>query len=717
MKNFNLIFLFVLGFIGFITHAEWFNLQSILSAGDWSYLTNETFINVIGLPTWFSATGLGIPNVQLYFNVFQLPWSFLINVGFNYDFVSKLNLFIPIAILGFISPYLLSKKLINNSFIAFVSALFYGSTSYFLVSQTSHIPITFAYGIAPLVILFFMITLEKNRVFYWLLFSVVYSVAIAYELRIGLIITFVLFLYFLSHYIKEWKKFIKNVLISVASVFLLSSFWIIPSLFGNIDSTVGELTGRGLFGSQLVNIARAFSLSHWAWTGEIPNGDFDPQPILQYLWIVPFLIFFPFSVKKQFDKKMFFFLALALIGLLLTKQAAPPFSGLYSFLYDFLPGFNLFRESSKFYLLISIGYLGLISYSLKFFSENLKNKGMLFVVFCSLIIVSFLNLKPMFTKEIGGVLIDRKVPEEYLIINKNLRDDKNFYRTLSVPAPSQWIFFSPEKPRLSMVNLSGKIWKEFVNEKKTNPASSSGQLMSTVWQNPDFENLLNVSSIRYIFIIPTYKDENYYRYYGENRNFYIDELNSLPFLKTVDIGQNDTVVYENTGYKPRIYATSMPETIIDNIPYKTVDYRQINPTHYEISLKNASDVYYLNFTDVYNKNWFVYVGNFAWWKIFPGFKTGDLRLQNLNEENHFRNDAGLNSFRINFDEICKNAECNINDNNTYDINLTLFYKPQAYLYLGYIISLLTLLFILSYLGYKGFRYIESKQTSNKKQKS
>ncbi len=50
-----------------------------------------------------------------------------------------------------------------------------------------------------------------------------------------------------------------------------------------------------------------------------------------------------------------FFALVALVGMLLGKQVSEPFPTLYNWLYETLPGFNAFREASKFYPTIPQG--------------------------------------------------------------------------------------------------------------------------------------------------------------------------------------------------------------------------------------------------------------------------------------------------------------------------------------------------------------------------
>ncbi|NCU42685.1 MAG: hypothetical protein EOM19_08355 [Candidatus Moranbacteria bacterium] len=59
-------------------------------------------------------------------------------------------------------------------------------------------------------------------------------------------------------------------------------------------------------------------------------------------------------MKKR--EYILFFALVALVGMLLGKQVSEPFPTLYNWLYETFPGFNAFREASKFYVLIALGY-------------------------------------------------------------------------------------------------------------------------------------------------------------------------------------------------------------------------------------------------------------------------------------------------------------------------------------------------------------------------
>src|SRR5207247_1280407 len=65
------------------------------------------------------------------------------------------------------------------------------------------------------------------------------------------------------------------------------------------------------------------------------------------------------------------FAFIGLVGAFLAKGANEPFGILYLWLFDHFPGFIMFRDPSKFYLLVAIAYSILITFSLEQLWERL----------------------------------------------------------------------------------------------------------------------------------------------------------------------------------------------------------------------------------------------------------------------------------------------------------------------------------------------------------
>ncbi len=360
-------YLVLLVVIAAISHLNWFNLQNIITYGDWWYWPSNVVkeMNHSAGP-WLNYSDFGNPNIQIPFNVFQIVWSFVTKMGFSYDVATKFTFFIPIAIFSFVSPFLLIKKLTNNREVSFTAAIFYGSTTYGMFIQP---PIQFIYAFAPLFLYFLNLVLDTNSLSGWLLLAIIYSVCIGYEIRIASILLLISFIYFLFLRKKQIREYLIGIISAVAVTLLLNLYWILPTLISKATAQIAAVADRGLFGNWLFDISHAITLFNSSWTGSFPNDNFIKQPIIWYFWFFPIVsLFFFFFTQKKIGKKYrlasILFLLLTIVGIFLTKQSDRPFPVVYQWLYVHVFFFSLFREASKFYLVTAVGYLGLIALSL-----------------------------------------------------------------------------------------------------------------------------------------------------------------------------------------------------------------------------------------------------------------------------------------------------------------------------------------------------------------
>ena len=117
----NIAVIFLL-FLSIITHWQWFDINTILTFADWHYWHDETAKQLwYGWGTWLHNRDMGSSNIQLYFYLFQSVWSLLANLGLSYEIATKITFFIPISVLGFLSPFVLFKRIIKDNFIALVT--------------------------------------------------------------------------------------------------------------------------------------------------------------------------------------------------------------------------------------------------------------------------------------------------------------------------------------------------------------------------------------------------------------------------------------------------------------------------------------------------------------------------------------------------------------------------------------------------------------------
>jgi len=469
--------------------------------------------------------------------------------------------------------------------------------------------------------------------------------------------------------------------------------------FGGISESISEVTDRSIFGNFLFDIGHAFALHDSTWTGGLPNYQFVKQPIIWFLLLIPILSFsvFLFNKDKKRKKEIIFFGFIALLGIFLTKQGDKPWPTVYEWLYNNFPGFNLFREASKLYLLTAIGYAGLLGYGLLILKEH-KDKIINKYVFTSIIIVittiAIWNVKPFITGTIGTMFVPRHIPSDYLLLNDFLLHQPGYFRTFWTPTDSKWGIFTNQKVKISNVNVIGNEWKNYIPSNLSDQDRSINNQITEIFKNKSANKLFDISSIKYV-IVPLQDKENddIYANYGDNRQFYIDELDKVEWLKRIDIGTKDLVIYENDNYYPHLYITNKKETIYNNIDFYAVESKQVNPTQYQIKLINIKEPVYLNFSEKYHPDWKLRIGEFNW---FNGLIKKDYFLP---DSSNFENEAKLNSFYIDPEYIKNNypGQYIENSDGSIDIELVVYFKSQSYFYLGLIISSLTLLGCLGYL--------------------
>ena len=112
-------------------------------------------------------------------------------------------------------------------------------------------------------------------------------------------------------------------------------------------------------------------------------------------------------------------------------------------------------------------------------------------------------------------------------------------------------------------------------------------------------------------------------------------------------------------------------------------------------LTNVTSSVFVNFSESFDPNWKVRVGSFAWYNAFGANYF-------LPDAFHSESDATLNSFLIDPRYIRQNLPASaykVNPDGSLDVNLTLYFKPQSYFYVGLIVSGTTLLACLGYLGW------------------
>ncbi|HWQ59729.1 MAG TPA: hypothetical protein VN420_01115, partial [Candidatus Fimivivens sp.] len=128
-----------------------------------------------------------------------------------------------------------------------------------------------------------------------------------------------------------------------------------------------------------------------------------------------------------------------------------------------------------------------------------------------------------------------------------------------------------------------------------------------------------------------------------------------------------------------------------------------NPTNTEISITKASHPFYLNMREGYNSNWKLELNNNTNHGVFRSW-IPFVSPDEISAKYHYRYDGYLNGWYVDPVDICGTngnlkEGCKINEDGTYNIEMTVEFFPQRWFYLGLLISGTTLAGCLGYLGY------------------
>lgn len=668
--------------ISVITHHVWITNLSPLVYGDTIYFNPESLNDYYQpLSLWVNSY---ITTGSLYISASYYPMFFLTGLlgtlGFHYGIIERLVYMWPLIILLPLGPYYLVRYLLKSEPAAFIGSLVYSYNTYTLIRNSDQLPITMSITLAPIILYFFIKALNENKLYLSIIAGFILLISGFFDFRIAYVISAIVTLYFLYHAVFfgqiGWPRLRQSTLLITPILILVlgNMYWIISVYLSN-SLTRNALFDRGLFGNDYFNVLYAITLHHPFWTGATP-AVFENKVVPLHFFLIPLLTFWGFMTTRN-NKHVVFFGLLSVIGIFLSKQAGEPFTGAYEWLFTTIPGFNAFREASKFYFIIALGYSVLIAalsmrlLKFRFFGQiAVAGIGGLFLI----------NSIALLTGTFGTLFVKRSMPDDYVKINKFINDQPEYFRTLWIPTGSRWGTFSQKHPMLSFDVMIQTPWKEIGRYTMTE-YHAPGKLMLDTFKHPDFDLLLDMTSIRYI-IVPLQdhaNDDDFIQNYQIPTETYVKVLSTIPYIKRVNIGTKNAAIFENRDARPRMYLTDTHHGSHES-EYRSVSLVKSNSTHYEIAIPRLTKSAYLQFTDTYDPAW----------RTTP-------------ELSHTKNSAGFNSFYIDSTKI------------KTPTNITLRFSRQSPVNLGTGISILSVCFFIVLFYYDVRKYhVGQKSKKNRR---
>ncbi|MEI7652769.1 MAG: hypothetical protein WCJ70_00620 [bacterium] len=493
--------------IAIASHWRWFyEPYTILTYGDWWYYNQEQMSEFFSWPKILTNDNFGGINIGISTYHILLAYGIL-NKFLPYSLIERIIFFWPSIIVCALGSYYMGWKLTRNHVAAFIQSIVYTYNVYFLLIRTGHLTMAVSYAIAPFIFGLLISLLKSPKIKYSLWLSLAYFIAGTYEIRALYLTTLVVIVLTLTAFVKSYKspKYIAMctalLLLSACIVFLFNFYWISALTSANYIGANNSLFQRTLFGSQYMSMYRSLTLFHPFWSAG-PPVPFIIQMTPVYFFLIPIFALVPFSKNRSLRYYFVVFGLISLLGIFLTKMSHPPFKDLYEWLYLNFPGFGAFRESSKFYFYIALGYSTMIAINFASFSAFIDAYRIGFlvkrVVFIIIIFLFLLNTKPFIDGSIGTILAPQQMPKEFAELNSLLSHNEGMHRIVVIPYHSRWVSITQSRPYVDYNDLL-----EFANQHVSDVNLKAPTIVESVESNlhkPQLLRFMAEWSIRYIIV-------------------------------------------------------------------------------------------------------------------------------------------------------------------------------------------------------------------------
>lgn len=363
LKRWSLLLVLLLG----LTPLVWYQRGLIIAGGDNYFLLNPLALLPEILHTWSERFNFGLPNIQTYsLFPFYSFWVLLAKLGLS-RLTTEILWSVAVFELTGLSIYFLFRSLrsvkgsLDNAtqWGALTAAALYMFNVWVMIDAiTPVMRLTAAF--LPLFVLLWVKGLETAKL------------SLRYPLLIGFLSLFIVsayahpaaavaiplaFLLYLIVYLVRTRRFFpafRFFLLTAVFYLIFNLWWLLPYLTSSLDiyRSVTLLAQTYQF-LKTTPIFEAFRfMGFWAFQNydevkKIPQIPYAPlyyDPPFLFLGYFLSLLALAALFFRPKDRQVIFFTLLGLTGVFLAKGANSPFGSLYHFLYEYFPGFSVFRE-------------------------------------------------------------------------------------------------------------------------------------------------------------------------------------------------------------------------------------------------------------------------------------------------------------------------------------------------------------------------------------
>lgn len=553
MKKAALLFL-ILALL--IVYWQWF-IPGPKVATDYPIISSSAlkpFYNIPQLWSEYGAEGLGEYTV---FTLWSWPFVFVssvfANLGFGFEFRERFLIIFPFLIFGLGGMWMLGKEMKFSHTARFITTLFYLTNTYILtVLDGGQLTIGLAYSLFPISFLVIKKSIQgglPSKILAGLSIWIIgfLDFRFTYVMALFTLIYFIFELMFLKgekriNWITGW---LKTGIVSGFILIGLNAYWLIPiikvPLAGSVISSLiqTDYTSYINLGHPMLMLTPNWFINVF---GVITKLRFEFVLITAFAFLAPIL--------RSKDKALGFWLILALISIFLTKGTAEPFGSIYKWFYLNIPGFSLFRDSTKFFFLVAISYAVLIGTTTDEILRKIKSRKFIFLKIIFPLAVTAFLLLTIWPAPIGvmtGTFSSPPLEKEYSKLNKYFEEDRKFSRVFWIPAIAPQASLTASHPHIEASRLVQK--RPF-----SQGVLGTYEIFNFLREAPYMGEIFDVSAISYI-VYPSL-DLRRGNLHPDNINYYhifSAQLTKLPWLKRVE--ESPVALWKTKSTQDKLFIT------------------------------------------------------------------------------------------------------------------------------------------------------------------
>lgn len=431
-------------------------------ANDFPLISNEELLSRFSLPqAWLerSSEGLGQYFVPfLWFWPMDLIFGFAAKLGLGFEQIEKFLLIIPIILLGSwsIRRFLSYYKI--GGWANFVGSLFYLLNTYIiLIIDGGQFAIALSYIFLPIA----FIEIKKSyrfpvrqKVLAGLIVGVLSFLdpRFVYILALLVALDFIYGFLILKVKVKSYIfRAIASWLVSAMVVTGLNMYWLLPGFFGGgvlLPETYGRLSQASFLSFADLGHGLLVLQPHW-----FKNVFGQVTSLRPEFYLIPILVFLA-PVLRRKSRVVGFWLFTALISVFLVKGTNEPLGEVYSWLFINVPGFSLFRDPTKFFILVTLSYSMLIGVTVTELEKRIKWKPILIPLLLTAYLLILIS--PVWSGRMTGTLNEPYNKSSFNEVSRILEQDKDFGRVLWIPSVAPLGYSSPTHPSMEASRIFTK---------------------------------------------------------------------------------------------------------------------------------------------------------------------------------------------------------------------------------------------------------------------